>query len=56
MCTLINRLEKEINAVSKINRTVSIKKAIKDGKRCNIPAEREKLKKLSKENIVRTNI
>ena len=35
------------HAVSKINRTVSMKIAIEDSKRCNVPMKREKLKTVS---------
>ena len=41
-----------MHAVSKTNKAVSMKIAIEDSKRCNIPAKREKLKTVNQRKEV----
>ena len=44
------------HAVSKIRRALGIKIAIEESKRCNIPVERKRLKKLMMKDSKRCNI
>ncbi|MPC42524.1 hypothetical protein E2C01_036146 [Portunus trituberculatus] len=48
------RLKEERHAVSKINRAVSMKIAIKDRKGCNISAVRNRLKTVSQRRVDET--
>ena len=44
MCCVVRLREEGRHAVSKARRTVGIKTAVEDSKRCNISSMREKLK------------